>query len=338
MSAVRLTVGIPTYNRAEDLRVACESVLAQVDSAFRGQIEILICDNASTDATKAVARDYMARYPSLFAYHRQPENLGFSRNVDAVVRHARGDFVLLLGDDDGLEPHALATLGDILSRHDDVGVVFLAEMPYDSDLRAPLDMAADRLGRTGGTLYRPGLEYVRCVRAFPPFLMSGYVVRREAWLKARPADFLETICVHALATLRILSGYAAYMSYVPVIRYRMENKGGNRWTDQLYPFTFYLNLLAGCRGIKAEYPAALHRCLHQQAMRSIIFNMLTLLVSRGPIQVPLLRSRLKELADRSDPLFWLSMLLLWMPAWLVRGPVRMALCLRSSTWFTWDRK
>lgn len=329
MNDVRLTVGVPTYNRAGDLRVALDSVLAQVAENLRGELEILISDNASTDETHAVIREYSERYPGLVTGRRNSENLGFSRNVDAVVRAARGKFVLLLGDDDGLESNALATVWELLSAYDDLGVVFLAERPYDADLRAPLDAAISRSENTGGVLYRPGVEYVRQTRIFPPFLVSGYVVRREAWLKAGTSDFCDTICVHALTALRILSDYSAYVSHVPVIRYRVENKGGNRWHDELYPFTFHLNLLVGCRGVKASYPANLYRYLHQQAMRSIAYHIMDLKVTSGRLNARLLRLRLNELADTKDPLLWMNLLLLLTPAWLIRGPFSILMMLRK---------
>lgn len=328
MSGIRLTVGIPTYNRASDLRVALDSVLIQVTDELRDKLEILISDNASTDSTQEVVREYSERYPGLVASHRNPSNLGFSRNVDAVIRHARGDFVLLLGDDDGLEENAFETVWSLLRQYEDLGVIFLSATPYDADLRAPLAASTGFDVRTGGLLYRPGLEYVRQNRIFPPFLVSGYVIRREAWLKVQPEDFCDTICVHALTVLRFFPDYGAYSSFVPVVRYRVENKGGNRWHDELYPFTFHLNLLLGCRGIQAIFPPRLHRYLHQQAMSSIAYNVAALKVSGGPVNVSLLCKRLEELADHSDPLFWLVRFLLCAPAWCIRGPFRVLMRLR----------
>jgi len=331
MSAIRLTVGIPTYNRAVDLSVAIESVLAQLNGRFRDQVEILISDNASTDATREIVHAYMAQYPGVVTYRCNPGNAGFSRNVDAVVCHARGDFVLLLGDDDGLDDHALATLWGILDQHGDVGVVFLSATPYDSELCAPVGELSDPGSRHGGVLYRPGLEYVRQTRIFPPFLVSGYVIRREAWVRSNPAEFFDTICVHTLATLRILIDYAAFLSLVPSIRYRTENKkGGNCWLDELYPFTFHLNLLVGCRGVKAIYPAKLYNYLHRQAMRSVIYHIMDQKVTGGRINAALLRRRLKELADPGDLRLLLSCLLLRMPAWAIVVPFKVVARWRSA--------
>ena len=329
MSAIRLTVGIPTYNRAEDLCLALETVLAQVDDRVRDQMEIVISDNASSDQTQQVVNEYTERYPDLIFYRRNPSNLGFSRNVDAVVRHARGEFVLLLSDDDGLDDNAIKTVWGILDEHKDLGVVLLSETPYDSDLRFPLSTTSGLVARKGGMFYSPGLEYVKRTRIFPPFLVSGYVVRREAWLQSCLNDFTETICVHILTVLPMLLDHSAYVSYSSSIRYRTENKGGNRWLDELHPFTLYLNLLIGCRAIKGLYPFRLHRYLHQQAMRSIAYHIMDEKVSGVPLPVSLLLHRMNLLADPKDPLLWLNRILLYIPAWMIRIPFKISIKLRA---------
>jgi len=330
MNGVRLTVGIPTFNRADDLRLALDSVLVQASDLTLGQLEVLVSDNASTDQTASVVREYEARYPGVVVGRRNPVNLGFSRNVDSVVRHARGEFVLLLGDDDGLEGNALETVWRILDRHGDLGVIFLSETAYDCDLRAPLPFAGEKNGFPEDELYRPGVDYVLRNKVFPPFLVSGYVVRRDAWISSRAEEFCDTICVHALVALRIFLDYAAYRSFTPVVRYRVENKGGNRWQDELYPFSFHLNLLVGCRAVRPNYPPRLHRYLHRQAMRSVTYHLLDLKVAGGPLNAALLRKRLDELSDREDPLFWFNRLLLIAPSWSLKIPFRVLMRLRQG--------
>ncbi len=69
----RVTVVIPTFNRARFLPVAVDSVLAQTYGDFR----LLIADNASTDETA----DIVARYDDpRIDYVRRPENLGITAN------------------------------------------------------------------------------------------------------------------------------------------------------------------------------------------------------------------------------------------------------------------
>ncbi|MBM4162914.1 MAG: glycosyltransferase family 2 protein [Lentisphaerae bacterium] len=319
MSRIRVTVGIPTYNRVQELSFLMDSVLSQMRDRFQGQIEILVADDMSTDTTRAVVQEYADRYPDMISYRYNEKNLGYSRNVDSVICNAKGEFVLLMGDDDALEENALSTLWDILDSHDDLGVVILGETPYDPQLKAPLADPEKQLNKAGGVLYRPGLDYVRERRRFTPALISGCVLKRDAWLQSGASDFYDTISIHILCAMRILLTHALYFSNVPAIKYRTSGVGGDVWTkDSIYPFAFDLGYLVGCRGIQATYPAKLHRYLHRQAMRSIVYLIMRQKSTQGPIHVRLLRMRLQELADKRDPLTWLAFLLLRLPRWLIR--------------------
>jgi glycosyltransferase involved in cell wall biosynthesis len=321
MSKIRVTVGVPTYNRSKELSFLMDSVLSQMSSRFRGQVEILVVDDMSTDTTRAVVQDYADKHPGIISYRYNEKNLGYSRNVDSVICNAKGEYVLLMGDDDALEETALSTLWDILDKHDDLGVVILGETPYDPQLKAPLAEPDKQLKRTGGVLYRPGLDYVRDRRIFTPALISGCVLKRDAWLQSGASDFYDTISIHILCAMRILLTHSLYFSNLPTIKYRTNGAGGDVWAkDSLYPFAFDLGFLVGCRGIKATYPAKLHRCLHRQGMRSIIYHIMRQKTTHGPIHVPLLRQRLQELAAKGDPLTWLAFLLLRMPPWSIRLP------------------
>jgi len=310
-----------------------ESVLAQVDVGMEGRLEILISDNASTDATREVVHEYMARYPQTISYRCNPSNMGYSRNVDAVIRHSRGDFILLLSDDDGLEDNALRTLWNILEQQQDLGVVFLSETSYDPELTAPLGGSQRAPRRNGGLLYKPGLEYLRQCRIFPPALVSGYVVRREAWIEADPSEYFDTLIVHSLTVLRILVKqlqYSAYVCYTPCIKYRTEGMGSTCSNDELFPFVFHLDHLIGCNSVRSECSPEIYRYLHQQAMRSIAYHIMDLKGSGGRINVALLRKRLVSLADPKDPLLWLNRVLLRMPGWMLRFPFRIAVVIRES--------
>lgn len=94
-----VSVGIPTYNRAERLRGAVESVLAQDHPA----IEVVISDNASTDGTEALGRSLAAADPRV-RYLRNEVNVGPTANFNLVRAASRGEYLLWLGDDDRLSP------------------------------------------------------------------------------------------------------------------------------------------------------------------------------------------------------------------------------------------
>lgn len=98
MSDTLVTIAIPTYNRSDGyLREALGSALAQTYEP----LEIVVVDNASTDATA----DYVASVADeRVRYVRNETNVGVNDNFNACVAHARGEYVLLLHDDDRIDP------------------------------------------------------------------------------------------------------------------------------------------------------------------------------------------------------------------------------------------
>lgn len=94
-----VSVGIPTFNRAEQLRRAVGSCQAQTYP----HIEILISDNASTDDTRDLCRQWQAQ-DSRISTIRQERNIGREPNFGAVLRLASSEFFMWLSDDDWLDP------------------------------------------------------------------------------------------------------------------------------------------------------------------------------------------------------------------------------------------
>lgn len=95
----RVSVGLPVYNGARYLAATLESILAQ---DFR-DFELIISDNASTDATERICETYARRDPRI-AYSRLPENLGASKNYNRVFQLSQGDFFKWAAHDDLLHP------------------------------------------------------------------------------------------------------------------------------------------------------------------------------------------------------------------------------------------
>lgn len=117
--APRVTVFIPTHNRADLLPESIESVLAQ---GF-GDLALVVADNASTDETAEVVASFA---DERIRYDRRPENLGIFGNFDAALRSAATEYCVLLGDDDLLEPTFLAETVRVLDDHADAGIVHTA--------------------------------------------------------------------------------------------------------------------------------------------------------------------------------------------------------------------
>jgi len=110
MFAPRFSVVIPTRERADTLQFALRTCLEQRFDDY----EIIVSDNFSSPATKAVVD--AAGSPKV-RYVRTAEPVAMSNNWEFGVSHARGEYLLLIGDDDGLLPHALAELDKLTRQH-----------------------------------------------------------------------------------------------------------------------------------------------------------------------------------------------------------------------------
>src|SRR3954467_5074495 len=91
----RLTVGLPTYNGEDYLASALDSLLAQTFTDF----ELIISDNASTDATESICREYAAK-DARIRYIRQEKNRGAASNFRFVLDKSGGKYFMWAACDD----------------------------------------------------------------------------------------------------------------------------------------------------------------------------------------------------------------------------------------------
>lgn len=118
LSLPLVTVGIPTYNRASTLGRAIESVLGQ----DYPHIEVVISDNASTDETQAICKEFQEA-DNRVRYIRQLSNQGATANFNQVLQQASGDFFMWLGDDDWLDRGYISNCIRILLEEPDKSLI-----------------------------------------------------------------------------------------------------------------------------------------------------------------------------------------------------------------------
>lgn len=119
-----VTIGVPTYNRSEQLRDTLDGLLRQ---DYR-PIEIIVSDNHSTDDTASVGAEY-SRQHGCVRYLRQPEPVPVVENFRTVLRLAQGEFFMWASDDDERLPAFVRTLVDTLHASP-VTVLAAAEAQY----------------------------------------------------------------------------------------------------------------------------------------------------------------------------------------------------------------
>ncbi len=122
-----VTIGIPTRNRAD-------SYLPRAVEAATGQtypyLDIVVSDNASTDGTTALVKSLA---DARLRYFRHEQNIGANGNANFCLQQARGDYFLLLHDDDLVDADFVETCMRAANALRDAGVIRTGVRIIDSD-------------------------------------------------------------------------------------------------------------------------------------------------------------------------------------------------------------
>ncbi len=110
-SKPQVSIGLPVFNGGRYLAESLDGLLRQTYQDF----ELIICDNASTDRTEEICRDYAARDPRI-RYVRSPTNLGAARNYGLSFELASGEYFKWSTCDDLCAPEFVARCAEVLDR------------------------------------------------------------------------------------------------------------------------------------------------------------------------------------------------------------------------------
>jgi glycosyltransferase involved in cell wall biosynthesis len=117
-----ISIGILTYNRAERLDKCLNSIFKQIGNDNR--IEVIVSDNASTDNTVEILKDYECRFDN-FRFYRNETNLGAVENLFIVLDKLRGEYLFPHGDDDYFKDGALYDLLNCVQSHTECSLFYI---------------------------------------------------------------------------------------------------------------------------------------------------------------------------------------------------------------------
>lgn len=100
-----VSIALATYNGEKFLRQQLDTLITQTYK----NIEIIICDDNSTDTTWQILREYKENYKNIKIF-RNKENLGFIKNFELAVSLCKGDFIAISDQDDLWQPEKIEKL------------------------------------------------------------------------------------------------------------------------------------------------------------------------------------------------------------------------------------
>lgn len=193
MNQPKISIGLPVFNGANFVAEAIQSVLAQTFTDF----ELVISDNASTDSTESICRDFAQRDQRI-QYVRAAQNQGAAGNFNRTFELSSGKYFKWLAHDDTIAPTYLERA--ILALEQNPSVVLCHSKTAIIDLRGNLvtgqsekDLAAWDLQGISPEMEQKRITAMRCSHAYQRFLgvllysirnheVFG-LIRREAMLR-----------------------------------------------------------------------------------------------------------------------------------------------------------
>ncbi len=112
-----VSICVPTYNSARYLRESLDSI---VNQTYPNK-EIIISDNASTDGTKKIIKEYVKKYK--IKYYRNEKNIGGEANFARCIELANGEFIAIYHSDDIYDKEIVTMQVEYLINHPNSGAV-----------------------------------------------------------------------------------------------------------------------------------------------------------------------------------------------------------------------
>jgi glycosyltransferase involved in cell wall biosynthesis len=246
-----VSVVIPTFNRAELVGAAIESVLAQSYRNF----EIIVVDDGSTDNT----REIVARYPRARYVWQENQERSAARNHG--LKLAAGRYIGFLDSDDRYLPHKLEQQVTYLEAHPDAALVHSPVLIADNG----------QLCRPSRTLaaHEPRGVFWELLRHEYNIFSPAHLIRREAVEAA--GGFDADLVINGVEDwdLWLRIAYRHKIAYLvePTAVYRIHS--GN--TSQRHAWRAFLRVLQKARG----YIAPEDQPLLRQAERALFLNVAT---------------------------------------------------------------
>lgn len=277
--AKKISVCIPVYNGAKYIRETVDSVLSQNVA----ELELLIQDNASTDSTLRVLREFSDK-DSRVKVFASDATIGMAANWNKIISRAGGEFVMLLSADDLLAPDFLSKCLKIFAL---TGVAAVTTNHY---------WLTESYTRKKMSLLREGIlsDFAIKTLLFNPFSINFTLFRRHSLETIRGANgeiFSSRLlsCDYDLWYRIAFSGQCIYFLNEPLGFYRVHENNLSRNVRRMTRHAVIVVLHYSDK-LRARWPL-----LYKLSMLRFIFRIFRETIRGAGIDRRLLRVLLSEL-------------------------------------------
>jgi glycosyltransferase involved in cell wall biosynthesis len=213
------------YNVEPYIRETIESVLKQ---NVNFDMEYIISEDASTDGTAVINREYAEKYPNLIRFIENKKNLGMNPNFTQALLACRGKYVAIVdGDDYWTDPEKLQTQVDFLENHPECSFCGTATKVY-YQARDEFVPGHPELPEDDGSIRY--FDIADIYHIWPFWIPTHSLMLRNEYVEL-PDWYADAIVFdRALRLLLALKGNAAYINKTMCVYRKHGTNFTNRWT------------------------------------------------------------------------------------------------------------
>ncbi len=309
---ILLSFCIPTYNRAEILRESLEDIMPKIEGL---PIEVIVIDNASTDNTPEIAREY----PRV-KYYRNDTNIGGDMNIlkSYKVASVTSDYICVLGDSYRIQGDIQQFIGILQKNEYDLVVIGRGVLTHRPRFKTGEFSDPNKvLAELGGFMD----------------LTGSIVIKHEAIIEKNYVDYLWSNFIHlaiAFNHIRSIESPKCFFFNEFYTQHTTLNKVGTSWYGKsidIFSKTWFMVIIS-LPGYDVD---AKLKCISEHDKIAPIFNIHALIFLRehGLLSVSQIKRNKNFLPFVTETPYWVFRSIAFTPKWICRSIHKLASMIRS---------
>lgn len=299
-----LTVAIPTYNRAKSLQAALDSILSQISNHLN--LEIIISDNASTDNTSEIVKQYQKTYQHI-RYFRNDTNKGIDYNISKAVELSSSDYVMLLSDDDLLLDGSLDYLISLINTNDKIGFFYINGIGFRKKLDEIEFFQGPVINNLENITFNDKSDIVNFLKYQITFV-SAFLLHRKTWnLNTNKERYFGTDIYLSYDLLHLLANSEKFM-YIgkPLIGVHAAYTPGNYRIFNAFAYQ-WRNLLLN-EAVKLGYDKKIMNSLFKETVNGLKGRIKSIKKGNVNAKLDFQNWKLIFISTYDTPAFWFKLL------------------------------
>ncbi len=224
----KISICIPIYNGEKFLSETLESIINQKGFS---DIEIVLCDDVSTDKSYLIAKYYSDKYSNISLY-KNTNNLKMDGNFIKVASLGNGEYIWLCGQDDIIIDGAIAKVLNILSENPSIDFIYMNYKQADHNLEHVIN---DKMLKIENDVKCQNYIHFLSITKLTelPTLLPAFIMRKKSWDNIDPMPFYGTQYVQLGILLSLLDKINIYIVSFPYVIGRIPNDGWQQNNERL---------------------------------------------------------------------------------------------------------